>query len=1260
MQYAMMALLMVMVATCAHGQDAIGAGDGYEDYTELKDMHIETVLSDGGQPQAVIVAPQDGRHGDAVAIVQRAVQAAGGCELPIVGDDEDGRALLADRSVIAIGNRHTSRFLDDLYYRYYTFLDARYPGAGGHVLRSLHDPFGTGRNVILAGGSDDDGVLAAAQRLAESLEPGDPLTVGWLMEIELGEGVNPPDLEEQIYSWRDSYRVQPDGEEIGYAPASTFGWNPISVRAALYYMTGEERYLRDFVRLALPDPDNIPDEIATDYSFTRRAWYDLAHPLVYNYHYHSHMSELCWDLIEESPLLDDETRLRITNELRGHQDFLDAEDTFAPSQGASRHALYDALSIYTGTRYFAKYYPAERWEKRLANLEKVFSWWLTEPTWGENDTLTWVNTSTEPVLEYFVLTHSDAFAESGMARTMMSALEIIWTGSPYEMSNRFQTISLMHKASHMLEDGRYAWLARQAGYDFDTFRIGQSWWPDPEMAILPPEDRIGRVSVMPLAKTEAKAVGAPFDAEQAYEVLGYRTGLGPDDGYLMVDGHNGRGRNAYHVSAIHHLRMQETLLLYGYDNQVVILRDGLAENVPPKASRLDHALGTDSVAYISTTVPNASYSEWRRDILWADERYCIVADTVTAREAGEYDVTCQWNPMPEASVSEEDPRRVQRPNMLSTIVCAEPVGMLVEGARLSQRLPVGLEAGESVTIVNALYKDSAPGAYDYTLEPLTDNVVLVKGEDEALFASGDFSAGELQFEGAGAYLGEARLALFGAASLSAGAPLFRADHPASVVWDLASGTATIETDSAGIVALPLADGAKPVAGREAVSAVKAQGLTELRLEAGRHELSGLAPAPTIAEAIDAALSRPVRETTMAAGDAPVAVDGDEWPARWRTEVGASVTELASAPEAGGGLVWVGTESPGISLLAPGGEVVRLIDLPEAPKVLAAPETPIGSGVAMLAGGDDDVLRAYSADGELLWEGESHVSSDHKNPNGGYQAPWFTDPANKWGIMSLMVADLGSGPEIVLGRPSTVEFWSPTGEVIARKAVEWGDCTELQLLHTEDGPRVLAGKFITGRDTVTVIGPDHEFIGKGWYIGVPDDSIMMAQWSQRGITTLDVTDLQGDGAPDVVVGRSGHWSDLRVYDAADAARWQRSFGPSIRANRLVRSVLIEDLDDDGSQEIVCGLANGWIIGFTAEGTHLFSINADSAVIAGAATADTAAFGLADGRVLQVDVNGRVTRVAHADSAVTTMVAGRGASTVLVGTEGGSVIALDTAK
>ena len=338
--------------------------DGCIDYTKLKDLCIETTLFSNGRPTAAIVTPSSGRYDTAVRALQHRIVQCTGSKLPVLSDDEEGPgSLLVDRSVIALGNMNNSRFIETLYRQWYTLLDLRYPGPGGSVVRSLHNPFATGHNVILVGGSDDDGVAKAAARLSDLLTEGDPLRVGWIMDIELGEGMDPPDIGEQVYGWRDSWRVDSEGNEIGYPPAGTFGWHPISVQAALYHMTGREKYLRKFIRLALPDPENIPEEV-----LTCSAFYSMEHPLVQNYHYHAHTMALLWDLIEESPLLSDDVRLRITNELRGHQDYIDADDTLCPLQGTSRHGLYDCLCVFTGSRYFSRYYPAPRWENRLGNM----------------------------------------------------------------------------------------------------------------------------------------------------------------------------------------------------------------------------------------------------------------------------------------------------------------------------------------------------------------------------------------------------------------------------------------------------------------------------------------------------------------------------------------------------------------------------------------------------------------------------------------------------------------------------------------------------------------------------------------------------------------------------------------------------------------------------------------------------------------------------------------------------------------------------
>jgi hypothetical protein len=274
--------------------------------TRLKPLHLDTALVEAGQPRAVIVAPPGERYQEAVEIVQTAVRARTGVTLPAMRDPAVTAApeeMLGTRNVIALGNMATNPFTEEMYRKWYVLLDLRYPGPGGHVVRSLHDPYGTGHNVIWVGGSDDEGVLSAARVFAELLkgEKEDSLAVGWLMKIKLGEGMTPPklDLDAErfdVRSWRDSFRER-GNRKTGYDPSTFFGWNPISVAGVLYYMTGDSEYLDAFKAMAMPDPENPPRPNVSDDAFN-----DPMDPLVKNYHYRAHLVDCVYDLIEESPL----------------------------------------------------------------------------------------------------------------------------------------------------------------------------------------------------------------------------------------------------------------------------------------------------------------------------------------------------------------------------------------------------------------------------------------------------------------------------------------------------------------------------------------------------------------------------------------------------------------------------------------------------------------------------------------------------------------------------------------------------------------------------------------------------------------------------------------------------------------------------------------------------------------------------------------------------------------------------------------------
>ena len=69
-----------------------------------------------------------------------------------------------------LGNLNTNRTLQPLYANYLCSTDATYPGGDGFDLRTIVNPYGTGTNMILAGGSNLSGVERAVAKLIVSLK----------------------------------------------------------------------------------------------------------------------------------------------------------------------------------------------------------------------------------------------------------------------------------------------------------------------------------------------------------------------------------------------------------------------------------------------------------------------------------------------------------------------------------------------------------------------------------------------------------------------------------------------------------------------------------------------------------------------------------------------------------------------------------------------------------------------------------------------------------------------------------------------------------------------------------------------------------------------------------------------------------------------------------------------------------------------------------------------------------------------------------
>ncbi len=798
----------------------------------LKNLHLDTALVAGGKPAAVLVVPA-GRYRAEAEKIRAAVQAATGVALPIreLRDCPEPEKLVAETNLITFGNMADNPFLFHLYCRWLTLLDLKWPGKdGGSALLSLHNLFGSGHNAILAGGSDAAGVAAAADRLAARIH-GATIS-GWLHDVTLGKGLTPPAPKPgaTLRWWAAPPGIT--GAFGRWDRAPCFGWNSIATCACLYYMTGNEEFARAFKRLAMSRPGHVPEEIRKDYSY-----WNPANPLVETYHYYSYLIPMLWDLIEESPVFTNEERLYITNKFIEWQDHYDPHDNFGAPNG-SRHASYQMLNIYTGSRYLAEYYPERRWFQRIANIRKAFDAWRGNPTWGELDYIEWLPTSEEFPYTFFILDDSwKPFAADGTAAELISPQLHCWSGKPREAINLRQAINLLHKAAWITRDPAWVWLARQADRDEDleTFRIGQSWWPTPDLAPKPPVRVVNRVGAVPLQRAYWERAGKTIPIELGSQYLAYRTTLDAAADYLRIDVSWFCDRTPYHLATPDLLRIRGRELINALGSVVNVFRQGLLETArTPQIAAVSGRVGGPAGAAIALEVPNLAFSRWRRLVLHRTGKCAVFVDAVTPKNTGGYEIKVSWR----LAGALREPVRADG----VTLVRTSAADLVAAGAERSE-----VRGGYVHLETAGRFSPAAPARLVSIFSPaaaqppacrrLEDNAILW-GRDLLVLAANADCLG-LRFEGGAACLDPGALLAAGLRRLELDGFRLEADAPIALSWDLAAGRARIQAPGSWRLRL---DG-KEIAHGAAAAPVELALAAPAALESCLERLAALAPPP---------------------------------------------------------------------------------------------------------------------------------------------------------------------------------------------------------------------------------------------------------------------------------------------------------------------------------------------------------------------------------------------------------------------------------
>jgi hypothetical protein len=598
-------------------------------YDQLKPLHLKTPLVKEGKAAATIVAAD--RYARPAKQLQASIKRLTGVELPLVADTAPAAAVPLTGQVIVLGNRSTNRTLGRLYDHGYTWVDVKFPGRGGYDLRSLHSPYGNGHNAVIVGGSDEAGVEQATAALERKLQaagarPGE-LAVGWLLEVKLGEGLKLPAEAKDAELWEASGM---------YGSSGYFGWNIISKLMGLYYVSGDEKYLREMWRLSFPDPQAIAEIEALDGERIENKHDPLAGP----YHYSAHMMILLWDLIEESPFFTAEQRLKITNAFSRQLNHRVPEGVYMMTTPRAyvgdRHGDWAAASLYALGRYFQKDYPGPIWQRSLQAADEYFTA-LERSAWmaGANDHLFWFTSYYDPIFNYMLMSDKQPGITNGNLEKALSTQQILSTGLEKDWGLNASSLSMLNKAAHITGDGRWLWYRQRTGLDTSGLRLGQSFWPGPELAPAEPTDQVGNWNIHWMPEPMWRTRNSDLPLEQSFRWGAFRSELGPGGDYLLLDGYNGAGRNPYHTYDVLELRLAGATVLKGYHNQVLCSADGMVEPLVAMDGALTHHAVVGQVAVAVGEVPRTPFATWRRTLAQRVGQYALFVDELAFRTDSE-------------------------------------------------------------------------------------------------------------------------------------------------------------------------------------------------------------------------------------------------------------------------------------------------------------------------------------------------------------------------------------------------------------------------------------------------------------------------------------------------------------------------------------------------------------------------------------------------------------------------------------------------
>lgn len=729
----------------------------FAEVIQPKKLYRHTPLVQAGRPQAILVAPAGEPFDGLARRIQTALKQATGAELPVVRPDAAIPARLATTHALLLGNVCTNRALQPLYGLLYTPVDDAYPPADGFLVHTVHDPWGTGRNAVVVGGSTAAGLGRAVDALLTAIRPGADLLLPKLTLCDLG-----PKEMKQVEAERHRWTDKAIAAELERARADFLRGAHRSVAGRMGEMGF--RYARNGV-----------DSLARLYRDLTLAWHEsyLAKPPIYGGPWGMdmdfHLMEIlpAWDLLEESPALSDDDRLRVTRILF---EFV-TTDVVRKASGSLRsqhprhnHITFPALGLYYAGRYFKNGYAcpeADHW-LRIADACFTVQARTAKPHEDCNGYGWLVPYHT---LRYSLATLDDRYFTTGNVARLCDyailTMDNLGYQVPYGDTGTYQCwwseIPFLRGAAYYLRDGRSAWaLEKKLAVHPDNARFQYT----AHVPAREPTELLG-ARAWPVDPPYWEAFPGPDNVklQNTFDKLAMRAAFDPDRQYLLLDGLSNGGHMHFDGNSISRITDRGRIWLADNDyirslpkfhNSLLVFRDGRTDTIPPYA-QLDLLADARHHAASRTTVRAYAGADWHRNILWSKEKFFLVVDEIEAREPGDYDLHCMWHTVGRTALGPQGLEIEQQGPRFWIKPAAGPRLSLTDDRELGrnwvgyqyaepmvhslrQVQSARLTAGQRVRFANLLYATDDRRPQQYSIDPLSSDTVLLQSANERMVA----------------------------------------------------------------------------------------------------------------------------------------------------------------------------------------------------------------------------------------------------------------------------------------------------------------------------------------------------------------------------------------------------------------------------------------------------------------------------------------------------------------------------------------------